>query len=101
MITESSASLYTSKSNPGDRVLGEVEKDSFIALPGKGEHTGLLPRKTMCPNPRGSDEGFYNKGSKVGLLTRRGCEQGLRWSPNLHELLWSLESCLGGCCCFD
>ena len=25
------------------RVLGEVEKDSFITLPGKGRHTGLLP----------------------------------------------------------
>ena len=28
------------------RVLGEVEKNSFIALPGKGGHRGLLPRKT-------------------------------------------------------
>ena len=32
---------------------GEVEKDSFITLPGKGGHTELLPRKTMCPNPVG------------------------------------------------
>ena len=70
-VTESSASLYTgAESNPGDRVLGEVEKDSFIALPGKGEHTGLLSRKTMCPDPRGFDGGFYNGGSKVGSLTR-------------------------------
>ena len=45
---ESSASLYTgADSNLGDRVLGEVEKDSFITLPGKGGHSGLLPRKTM------------------------------------------------------
>ena len=32
-------SLYTgAKSNLGDRLLGEVEKNSFIALPGKGGH---------------------------------------------------------------
>ena len=30
-VTESSASLYTgAESNPGDRVLGEIEKDGFI-----------------------------------------------------------------------
>ena len=27
----------------GDRVLGEGEKDSFIALPGKGGHSRLMP----------------------------------------------------------
>ena len=59
IVTESLASLYTgAESNPRDRVLGEVEKDSFIALPGKRGHTGLLPRKTMCPNTRGFDDGF-------------------------------------------
>ena len=43
---------YTgAESNPQDRVLGEIEKDSFIALSGKAEHTRLLPQKTMCPNP--------------------------------------------------
>ena len=78
--------------------MGEVEKYSFIALPGKGEHTRLLPQKTMCPNPRGSDEGFYNSGSKMESLTRLGCVKGLHslnlvsggWPPNLDELLWSL-----------
>ena len=46
--SESSASLYTgTKSSPGDRVLGDVEKDSFIALPSKGRHTRLLP-----PSPK-------------------------------------------------
>ena len=69
------ASLRTSaKSNPGDRVLGETEEDSFITLQGKGRHSSLLP---VRHNPRGSDEGFYNSGSKVGSLTRLGCEQGL------------------------
>ena len=42
-VTKSSVSLYTSaKSNLRDRVLGEVEKDSFITLPGKGGHNGFL-----------------------------------------------------------
>ena len=43
---KSSASLYTSVDlNLGDRVLGEVEKCSFIALPDKGGHSGLMPSK--------------------------------------------------------
>ena len=72
--TESSASLYTSaKSNLKDRVLGEVEKDSFITLPGKGGCSRLLTWKTMCPNPRGFDEVFYNSGSRVGSLTILVC----------------------------
>ena len=33
--------------NLGDRVLGEVEKNSFIALPGEGGHSGLMPSK-LC-----------------------------------------------------
>ena len=62
---ESSASLYTGvKSNLGDRVLGEVEKDSFITLPGKGGHSGLLPRKVMCPNPGGFYEEIYDNTSQ-------------------------------------
>ena len=28
-------------------VLGEVENNSFIALPGKGRHSGLLSHKTV------------------------------------------------------
>ena len=57
-------------SNLGDRVLGEVEKNSFIALPGKGGHSGLVPSKTVCLNPRGFGEEFYSSGSRVGLLIR-------------------------------
>ena len=83
------------ESNLRDRVLGEVEKDSFITLPGKGRHTQLLPWKTMCPNLGGFDERFYNSDSKIGSLTRLWCEQCLHslnlvsggWSPNLDELL--------------
>ena len=46
--------LYTSaKSNLGDGVLDEVEKNSSIAFPGKGGHSGLVPLKNVCPNPGG------------------------------------------------
>ena len=39
------------KLNLGDRALGEVGKNSFIALPRKGRHSGLVPLKAVCPNP--------------------------------------------------
>ena len=43
---ESSASLFTgAKTNFGDRVLGEVERESFIPLLGKGGHSGLMPSR--------------------------------------------------------
>ena len=56
--------------NLGDRVLGEVEENSFIALPGRAGHSGLLPSKTMCPNLGGFGEEFYSNGSRAGLLVR-------------------------------
>ena len=31
-----------------ETVLGEVEMDSFITLPGKGGHSGFLPQKSVC-----------------------------------------------------
>ena len=47
---KNSASLYTNaKSNFGDSVLSEVEKSSFIALPGKGGDSGLMPLKPSAP----------------------------------------------------
>ena len=67
----------SAESNLRDRVLGEVEKNSFIALPGKGGHSGLLSRKTVCPNLGGLGEEFYSNSSRVGLLIRLGCVQGL------------------------
>ena len=80
--------------NLRDRVLDEIEKKNFIALPDKGGHSRLLPSKTMCPNPGGFDEEFYSSGSRVGLLIRLGCVQGLHSSNlvsgNLDELLWFL-----------
>ena len=47
-------SLYSgAKSNLRDRVLGEVEKNSFIALPGKGGHSRLMPSKLCVPTGGG------------------------------------------------
>ena len=40
---EKSASVYSVELNLRDRVLGEVEKNSFIALPGKGGHSRSVP----------------------------------------------------------
>ena len=54
---ENSASLCTgAELDLGDRVLGEVEKDSFIDLPGKEEHSGFLPWEIICSNPVGFGE---------------------------------------------
>lgn len=48
---ESSATLYIGMGlNLGDRVLDEVEKDSFIVLPGEGGHWGIMPSNPCPPN---------------------------------------------------
>ena len=47
---ESSASLCTSAElNLGDRVLGKVEKNSFLTLPGKGGLSKPMPSKPSVP----------------------------------------------------
>ena len=53
--------------NPRDRVLGEVEENSFIALPGKEGHSGLTPSK-LFSSQGGCGEEFYSNGSRAGLL---------------------------------
>ena len=64
-------------------VLDDIEKNSFIALLGKGKHSWLLPQEMMCPNLGGFDEEFYSNESRwVGLLTGLGCVQAL------DEHLW-------------
>ena len=58
--------------------LGDIKKNSFIALPGKGQHSGLM-LLTNFVSPLGRiGEEFYNNGSRVGLLLRLGCVQGLQ-----------------------
>lgn len=49
--------------NLRDRVLGEIEKDSFLALPGNGRQSRLLPSKAVCPNLGGFDARFYSSGA--------------------------------------
>ena len=69
MMPKTQPLCTSAESNLRDRVLGEVEKNSFIALPGKGGHSGLVPQK-LCPNPGGFGEEFYSNGSRVKLLGR-------------------------------
>ena len=57
--------------------MGEVEKNSFIALTGKGGHSRLVPSKTVCPNLGGFGEEFYSNGSRAGLLVRLRVRAGL------------------------
>lgn len=52
------------------RVLGKVEKNSLIALPGKGEHSRSVPLKTVFSNLGGFSGEFYSNGSRAGLLIR-------------------------------
>ena len=53
-LMRKSTSLCTgAKSNLRDRVLGKVEKDSFITMPGKGVHREILLRNPMCSRLRG------------------------------------------------
>ena len=62
-----------------DTVLGEVENNSFIALPGKGGCRRLMPSK-LC---LGFGEEFDSNDSRVGLLIRisvfRACSPSI-WS---------------------
>ena len=79
------------------RFLSEVYKNSFIALPGKGGHSGLLPLKMVCPNLGGFGKEFYSNGSRAELLIRLGCVQCLHsfnlGSGNLF-FLFSFFVCL-------
>ena len=56
--------------NVGDRVLGEGEKNSFIALPGKGGHSGLMPIR-LCPALEGVSEESCSS-SRSGAWSARG-----------------------------
>ena len=67
--------------------MGEAEKVSFIALPGKGGHSGLLPLKTMCPHPGGFDKEscfcfFFFGHSACGII---GPQPGIKPVPPVLE----------------
>ena len=56
--------LYTGAGlNLGDRVLGEIKRNRFIALPGKGGHSGLLPSRLCVPPGRGGEESYSVQGT--------------------------------------
>ena len=50
------------------RVLGEVEKNSSIVLPGKGEHSRLLPSKPRVPTWRRYCEVLYKLSKECNHL---------------------------------
>ena len=57
-------------SNLGERVLDEVEKDSYITLPGKGRHSGFLPRKTIVPTQEDLMRSFMTILPKGGVADK-------------------------------
>ena len=48
-------------------VLGEVEENSFIALLGRGQQSGLVPQKLWVSNLGGFGEEFYINALRVEL----------------------------------
>ena len=56
--------------NLKDRVLGEVEKNNFIVLPGTGGHSGLMTSKTVCPHPGDLVRIFIAQVQRVRLIIR-------------------------------
>jgi len=87
----------------------DKERVTLFLCQTKGEHSTLMPQE-LCPHSLVNkerlcnQEGEYdkNQGSNslaffllpnfkwMGILTRLGYVQGLRWSPKLNETLWSL-----------
>ena len=62
------------EANLRDRVWGDIEKKSFIALPSKGGHSQLLPSKLCVSTLGGFGENFIAMVQKWGLLIMiRGC----------------------------
>ena len=82
--------------------MGEVEKNSFIDLPGKWEHKWFVPQKPVCPKLGGFGEEFYSKGSRVELQRKimvfagpALLQSGLRSSffVSLHSLSSLISNC--------
>ena len=97
---KSSGSLFTSaKSNLRDKILGEVEMNSFIALPVKGRHSGLMP-SILCAHLLGKDRSFTvivqrGHGQLADILLIGWC--GGEWesasSTFWFQLVWDLHVC--------
>ena len=61
-----------------ETVLGEVVKNSFLLCQAKRDTEGSSLEMLLTPGA--FDEEFYGNSSRVGVLSRLGCVQGLRWS---------------------
>ena len=75
-----------------ERVLGEVEKNRFTTLPGKGGHSGLALSKNCLSQPGRFGGEVYSNGLRMELLIRLECVQGLHsFNLALGGLLTSFE----------
>ena len=63
----------SAQSNLWDGILGKIRKNSFIPLPGNGEHSRLVPWKVVHSNPGGCDEKFYSRGADKNQDEYRVC----------------------------
>ena len=66
----------SAKLNLGDRVFGEVEKQQFFCF-ARQRGTQWAPALKNCVSQLGGFGEFYSNSSRVGLLIRLGCVQGL------------------------
>ena len=82
-----SLTLYTSaESDPRGRVLSEVEKESFIALPDKGKHTGFCIEKLPFGIKSRSwklDSCLQEMGGQKGLCACEPCRAPLDFTGRL------------------
>ena len=62
--------ILSAELNLEDRIQGEVEKNSFITLPGKGGHSGLMTSKTACPHPGDLVRIFIAQVQRARLMIR-------------------------------
>lgn len=88
LVAESRPLCPDTELEPGDRILGETEKNSFISCLGRGGHLGLMPQDCEPDLGRGSRE-FYDasprgRASDKHLRTCRGCV--LSSLTQLHRL---------------
>ena len=72
------------KQKCGDRVLGEVEKNVFIALPSKGGHSRLCLEYSPPPTWKNCNK-FYNKKEENRLLVRNQV-----WGKHAFFYIWGL-----------
>ena len=70
MMPKSHPLCTSAELNLEGRVLGEVEKNNFITLPGKRGHSGLMTSKTACPHPGDLVKIFIAQGQRPRLMLR-------------------------------